>query len=256
MKSDRALPVAIIGGGFSGTIIAAQLARRGIASVLIDGSGRAGKGVAYSTTEPAHLLNVPAEAMSAWADDPDHFARRFEAEGGDRRGFAQRRLFARYLGDILDEAMASGASRGAGRDGDAEQTRHDGGWLVDLDDGSNNRGRGARACRRQSGTGAAQCVRRRRRALRQRPVGRDRAGRHTQLAASGDSVLLVGTGLTMVDLCFRSMRRGIAGKIVALSRRGLIPRSHADFEPAPVEAARGAERRFARPLALAAAAKR
>jgi 2-polyprenyl-6-methoxyphenol hydroxylase-like FAD-dependent oxidoreductase len=39
--------VAIVGGGFSGTILAAQLARRGIDSVLIDGSGRAGKGVAY-----------------------------------------------------------------------------------------------------------------------------------------------------------------------------------------------------------------
>jgi 2-polyprenyl-6-methoxyphenol hydroxylase-like FAD-dependent oxidoreductase len=46
MTSDR-VPVAIIGGGFSGTILAAQLARRGIASALIDGSGRAGKGVAY-----------------------------------------------------------------------------------------------------------------------------------------------------------------------------------------------------------------
>src|SRR5256885_17253464 len=107
MKSDR-VPVAIIGGGFSGTIIAAQLARRGIPSALIDGSGRAGKGVAYSTTEPAHLLNVRAEGMSAWAGEPDDFARHFEAEGGDARGFAQRRLFARYLGGILDEAKSAG----------------------------------------------------------------------------------------------------------------------------------------------------
>src|SRR3954449_2026512 len=69
MKSDR-VPVAIIGGGFSGTIIAAQLARRGIASRLIEGGGRLGRGVAYSTTEAAHLLNVRAEAMSAWAGQP------------------------------------------------------------------------------------------------------------------------------------------------------------------------------------------
>ena len=34
MTSDRRVPVAIIGGGFSGTILAAQLARRGIASML------------------------------------------------------------------------------------------------------------------------------------------------------------------------------------------------------------------------------
>src|SRR3954454_15008710 len=107
MKSDR-VPVAIIGGGFSGTITAAQLARRGIGSALIDGSGRAGKGVAYSTTEPAHLVNVRADGMSAWAGEPDHFARRFEAEGGEPRGFAQRRFFASYLRDILDEAKAAG----------------------------------------------------------------------------------------------------------------------------------------------------
>src|SRR6185295_7659145 len=131
-RSDR-IPVAIIGGGFSGTIIAAQLARRGIASALIDGSGRAGKGVAYSTTEPAHLLNVRAEGMSAWAGEPDHFAERFEAEGGDRRGFAQRRLFARYLGDILDEAIAGGVDV---VDGAATKaTRVDGGWRIAFDDG-------------------------------------------------------------------------------------------------------------------------
>src|SRR3982751_5995893 len=108
MRSDGRTAVAIVGGGFSGTMVAAQLARLGIGSVLIDGSGRAGRGVAYSTAEPAHLLNVRAEGMSAWAGEPDHFARRFEAEGGDRRGFAQRRLFGRYLGDILEEALGSG----------------------------------------------------------------------------------------------------------------------------------------------------
>src|SRR6476661_1674133 len=101
MTSDRVVPVAIIGGGFSGTILAAQLARRGIGSVLIDGSDRMGRGVAYSTTEAVHLLNVRAEGMSAIAGEPDHFARRFSAEGGEPRGFAQRRFFARYLGDVL-----------------------------------------------------------------------------------------------------------------------------------------------------------
>src|SRR4051794_39064298 len=102
MRSDRHVPVAIVGGGFSGTILAAQLARRGIASGLVDGSGRAREGVAFSTLEPAHLLNFPAEGMSAWSGEPDHFAWRFESEGGEPHGFAQRRLFGRYLGEILD----------------------------------------------------------------------------------------------------------------------------------------------------------
>src|SRR4051812_35850737 len=134
MTSDRRVPVAIIGGGFSGTMVAAQLAVRGIASVLVDGSGRAGKGVAYSTTEPAHLLNVRAEGMSAWADDPDHFVRRFEAEGGERRGFAERRLFGRYLGEILDQAVDTGKARIA-EAGAIQAGRDSGEWRIKLDDG-------------------------------------------------------------------------------------------------------------------------
>jgi len=67
-----------------------------------------GRGVAYSTAEPAHLLNVRAEGMSALAGEPDHFARRFESEGGTPRDFAQRRFFATYLGEILSEARATG----------------------------------------------------------------------------------------------------------------------------------------------------
>ena len=103
MKSDRQVPVAIIGGGFSGTILAAQLARRGIDSVLVEGMGLAGKGAAYSTTEPAHLLNVQAEWMSAWPDKASDFAERFSAVGGERSGFAERRLFGLYVGEILND---------------------------------------------------------------------------------------------------------------------------------------------------------
>src|SRR5690349_4092109 len=110
-KSSGHAKVAIVGGGASGTILAAQLARHGVESVLIDGSGRAGVGVAYSTTEPVHLLNVRAEGMSAIAGDSDHFVRRFGAEGGDRRGFAERRLFGRYLREILSEAVEEGRTR-------------------------------------------------------------------------------------------------------------------------------------------------
>src|SRR5690348_3589965 len=133
-KSDRDVPVAIVGGGASGTMLVMQLARRGIRSVLIDGSGRAGLGVAYSTTDPAHLLNVRADRMSAIAADPDHFARSSEADGVDPADYAERRLFGRYLRRMLCEAAASGqvdikqlAAVGASRDA--------AGWSVELDSG-------------------------------------------------------------------------------------------------------------------------
>jgi uncharacterized NAD(P)/FAD-binding protein YdhS len=234
MRSDRRVPVAIVGGGFSGTILAAQLARRGIASILIDGSGRMGRGVAYSTTEPVHLLNVRAEGMSAWSGEPDHFARRFENEGGDRRGFAERRLFARYLGDILDEAVATGAVELA----DAAATdavRDDGGWRIALaGDRSVEADAVVLAIGNQepeplpafSGVGGRFLA---------NPWGKQAKGAVRELARSGGSALLIGTGLTMVDLVLSLNAAGHRGKIVALSRRGQIPRSHADFDPAPVE---------------------
>jgi uncharacterized NAD(P)/FAD-binding protein YdhS len=233
MKSDR-FPVAIIGGGFSGTILAAQLARRGIASALIDGSGRVGKGVAYSTTEPAHLLNVRAEGMSAWAGEPDHFARRFATEGGEQRGFAERRLFARYLGEILDEAVGSGKTEIIAATAMAA-SRQDDGWRVRLDNGESVTSdalvlaignQEPEPLRALAGIGER---------FIGNPWGEQARAAVADLAASGGSALLIGTGLTMVDLVLSLDAAGYRGRITALSRRGQIPRAHADFQPAPVE---------------------
>ena len=231
MTSDS--PVAIVGGGFSGTMVAAQLARRGIGSVLIDGSGRLGRGVAFSTRQPAHLLNVRAEAMSAWPDDPQDFAKRFEGEGGDPRGFAPRELFGRYLGDILAEALASGrvATRAATACG---ATRDGEGWTVALDDGGSLT---ARAVVLATGNQAPDVLPPLRGAgahFIANPWGAEAQAAVAALAENGGDALIVGTGLTMVDLALSLDAAGHRGRIVALSRRGLIPRGHADFDPAPV----------------------
>ena len=235
MRFDRVVPVAIVGGGASGTILAAQLARRGVEAALIDGSGRAGKGVAYSTTEPAHLLNVRAEGMSAWAGRPDHFAKRFEAEGGDPRGFAQRRLFGRYLGEILDQAVASGCTNLVHASAIGAE-RIDGHWTVALDDDSAIE---ANAVVLAIGNEEPERLRAFAAAgdrFIANPWGAEARAAVRELAESGGDALLVGTGLTMVDLVLSLDSAGHRGRIVALSRRGLIPRSHADFEAAPVQA--------------------
>jgi uncharacterized NAD(P)/FAD-binding protein YdhS len=226
MKSD--VSVAIVGGGFSGTILAAQLARLGINSSLIDGTGRIGRGVAYSTTEPVHLLNVRAEGMSAWSGEPDHFAQFFAGEGGGPRDFAQRRLFGRYLDGILADAEAGGRTECIKATAQSAR-REKGGWSVALSDG---------------GTLTADCIVL---AIGNQPPDALRAmaevgPRHiavpwgeaaqaavSDLAASGDDALLIGTGLTMVDVVLSLDAAGHQGRIIAVSRRGLIPRSHADF---------------------------
>jgi uncharacterized NAD(P)/FAD-binding protein YdhS len=69
--------VAIVGGGASGLLLAAQLlrTRAAVRIVLVEERPRLGRGVAYDTTCDAHLLNVPAAGMSGYPDDPGHFTR-------------------------------------------------------------------------------------------------------------------------------------------------------------------------------------
>ena len=224
MKSET--DVVIVGGGFSGTMAAVQLARRGLSSILVDGSGRAGKGVAYSTGEAVHLLNVPAAKMSAWPDAPDDFA---EAVG-DPTAFAERRFFGKYLGGILDEAKASGKVevRGASAIGFDNGT-------VRFDDGSAVT---AKALVLANGNQPPEPLRFaegvRGDLFINNPWTDEARAAVTRAAESGGDVLIIGTGLTMVDAVLSLAAAGHRGRIVALSRRGQIPRGHAPYDPAEV----------------------
>ena len=228
------LPVAIIGGGYSGTILAAKLARLGVASFLIDGSGRAGRGTAYSTEEPAHLLNVRAHNMSAFADEPDHFAKRFEAAGGERDDFAERRFYGRYLDDVLAAAIATGKvvtieanAIAAGRDGEA--------WRIGLHDGRElDCAALVLAMGNQSPEPLAALAGAGPRAIAN-PWGAEARSAIDEIVRESGDVLLIGTGLTMVDTILSLDAAGFTGSITALSRRGQLPRSHGIVEPAPVE---------------------
>ena len=193
-----------------------------------------GRGVAYSTTEAAHLLNVRAEGMSAWAGEANHFANRFAAEGGTPRGFAQRRFFAVYLGEMLSEAVATGRIELA--EATAVSAVRDGaGWRIGFEDGRSFEARAlvlAVGNQEPEGLGAFAGVGRR---FVRNPWGDDARAAVADLAEGGRPALIVGTGLTMVDLVLSLDAAGYQGRIVALSRRGLIPRAHADFDAAPTE---------------------
>src|SRR5271169_1627662 len=68
--------VAIIGGGFCGTLTAVNLARsttEPLRITLINNQYPLGRGIAYGTRRPEHLLNVVARNMSAFPDLPSHF---------------------------------------------------------------------------------------------------------------------------------------------------------------------------------------
>ena len=107
--------IAIIGGGASGTLTAIHLLRAAAARqyplriALIDRLGRHGLGEAYSTTNPAHFLNALTARMSGVAGDPDHLLRWAGAAGLGTLEFLPRQAFGRYLQDTLADAQRRAA---------------------------------------------------------------------------------------------------------------------------------------------------
>lgn len=98
--------VAIIGGGFSGTMVAAHLARHldDSASVTLFEAEPVGRGAAYGTRHREHLLNTRAAAMSAFDAEPDHFVRWLGWRGGPHQ-FLSRQLYGEYLTEIARRAF-------------------------------------------------------------------------------------------------------------------------------------------------------
>jgi uncharacterized NAD(P)/FAD-binding protein YdhS len=106
--------VAIIGGGCSGALTAAAIARNPAwRTVLISPGDRPGRGVAYGAAEPWHLLNSRVSTMSADPADPQHLLRWCRARGlpADAATFLPRAWYGDYLADHLAAAASAAGSR-------------------------------------------------------------------------------------------------------------------------------------------------
>src|ERR1700747_3412983 len=110
--------VAIIGGGFCGTVTAVNLARLSpvpLDVTIFNHRYPTGRGVAYGTRRPEHLLNVAARNMSAFRDEPDHFLRwlRTRSEFDTlpeielRERFIPRMVYGDYLRSIMHHHLQS-----------------------------------------------------------------------------------------------------------------------------------------------------
>ena len=76
--SPKERRIGIVGAGFTGTLLSVylmRLAQEPVHLFLVERRGDFGRGVAYSTGNSGHLLNVRAFNMSAYPDDPKHFLR-------------------------------------------------------------------------------------------------------------------------------------------------------------------------------------
>jgi len=226
-RPRTAAHVAIGGGGFTGTMAAIHLSRhQDIAVTLID-RGLHGQGLAYATEQANHLLNVRAAKMSAFPDDPGHFARWLaERSLGGPYDFAPRRVYARYLEDQLAEAKARAGDRLHLVSGEARDTTESAaGRSVTLDDGRRIDADAVLLATGNAPPPRLALIDR----LPPRLYLRDAWGPDL---ASGlgdtDTILLVGSGLTMIDSVVALTDAGFGGRIIATSRRGLLPHVHAE----------------------------
>jgi len=269
--------VVIVGGGLSGVLVAVNLLRRASAGTritLIERKPPLGRGVAYGTLSPVHRLNVPAGKLTAWPDQPDHFfnwaSRQIGAPGLSegpvaKTDFLPRYLYGQYIEFVLEEAKALAAP--------GVVFRTVGGEAIDIDDRSEE---GPHTLLLADGTTlAAEVV-----VLAlgnlpgeypiRKPLPIYRTWRYVHvpwlMAAvenikPDEQVLIVGAGLTAVDIILQLDAQGHRGTIHALSRRGLRPKSHQlgppyppflDKEPLPTTL-RGTVRRLRQELGKAAA---
>ena len=214
--------VIIVGGGASGVLLACHLLRVPqvqLTVTLIEKRPDIGQGIAYSTANPDHVLNVRAANMSAFVDDPDHFWRwwvlQCERDGlrcPDRFCFAPRRIYGHYVASLIEPLRETGPVRRL------EIIRAE---CVDVRVLSC----GVSACLSDGSVHLADvCVL----ATGHETRASNRPGPYVQPWSASAAfaidanapVLLLGTGLTMVDHVLSLCQAGHRGPVTAMSRRG------------------------------------
>ena len=244
-RPAREFTVAVIGGGFTGTTLAAQLVRHtdpSFSVAVIERSGLPGRGMAYGTESNSHLLNVPAKDMSAFPEDREHFLRWAESNyDGEIEpcSFLPRKEYGRYLGTIFSEAIFSAGKRRL------QWIRDEARAISAIDNGKIEirLGSGARVLAEKvvlalgnfpssdpslPGRGTSNL----------RPSHSPDPYFSNPWSATTfegvqhlDSILLLGSGLSSVDVAIELRHRGFTGTIHILSRRGLLPHSHKAHRP-------------------------
>lgn len=248
--------IAIIGAGFSGTLLALNLLHQCPGSVrirLIERATQFGPGLAYGIDDPDLLLNVPAGRMSAFPDRPTHFldwlCAQPESETGvvapDAGTFAPRAVYGRYLRHLVSAARnGEQAGRFELINGEVlSVTEEAHGLRLRLDQ---DRVLEASVAVVATGNNPLAPI-----PTLTAEVEQGGFYRHDPWAAdtltglkADEPVLLIGTGLTTVDCVLRLLRQGHTGPIHLLSRRGLLPCAHGGGAAVPVAATQDMPRRL------------
>ncbi|MBB6153338.1 putative NAD(P)/FAD-binding protein YdhS [Pseudomonas sp. JAI115] len=231
--------ILIIGGGLSGTMLAVQLLRlpgqRRI--LIIEPRAELGRGEAYSAVELGHTLNSNAARMSVDPDNPDDLTQWLTAHiaaGGWPESaeqdvpiselFPPRGLFGVYVQRRLAEARVVGAQHGS----TVEHVRAE---VVDLQTDADSvqmslsNGQTLRGAYAVLATGmfpAARTPQKESSGLNAAALDPWDVAAMRQLDPQS-TVLIIGSGLTMVDAVVSLEQAGHRGPIEVFSRHGLLP---------------------------------
>jgi uncharacterized NAD(P)/FAD-binding protein YdhS len=228
-----ALKLVICGGGPAAILLLQSLkqrTRRAVDVTILEPRSRLGVGVAYSTNCPTHLLNTRACNMSA-TDDPDDFVRWLKSErprrvlNWTREDFAPRSYFADYLQARLADIRATTNLKVSWLHSSADSiTQHGQGWEVIPAHGEPIV---ADVVVLATGNEPPRILGRNLPPAVQRRVVEDPWDVEQKAEISADvPVLLAGTSLTAIDIATELLQKGHTAQIFAVSRRGLLPRSH------------------------------
>ena len=239
--------VLVLGGGFSGAVFTAHLLRaaRGPVQVsIVEPRPSLGAGLAYGSASFEHRINVPSDKMTVFREDPTHLTRWVRAAGlfesdadavtAGGSHYTRRVDFARYIGALLEEAQAGAPSGTIVRHVRAEAIEVatiGSRYSVRLDDDMLLEGDAVvvtTSCetpafpwpadeRVQSFPGLV------------RDPWTQLASLDIESMSCDSTIVIAGTGLTMCDAFVSLAQRGFQGRVLAISRRGLLPRPHGSF---------------------------
>jgi uncharacterized NAD(P)/FAD-binding protein YdhS len=236
--------IVIVGAGFCGSVLAIQLLRRPPAQpthlVLIERGATIARGIAYAAHDTPYILNVPAGRLSVDPGDPLHFLRfaRRSIPEADAEDFMSRTMYGDYLGDMLDRAerAAPGHVTLTRLFGEVTSLSRATGGEKPLR--ANLAGRNVIAADRVVlATGnPPSAVHAWARGLLRHPAYFHDPWNVPRSFDAEHSVLIVGTGLTMVDVALALSQEGGRVPLVrTISRHGLLPLGQTIFRPTAVQ---------------------
>lgn len=212
----------IVGGGASGLLVAVNLLRKSDSCevIMVEPNQKLGLGLAYSTKDPSHLLNVPAGRMSGLVEEPLSLC---EWAQVDENQFLSRQDYGKYLNSLLERELNRV---------DSSRFRHVKDWVT----GISAEGKRYVCTLYSSGSfeadkivlalgnsdsivpGFFEGLPTNSRAVRD--VWRE------EFLSNYDSVAIIGTGLTFYDIALSILRERPSAVIHGISRNGLLPSPH------------------------------